>query len=143
MPRTKISKVARALNIGLQTAVDFLDKKGISVDTNPNTKIDESAVMLLVKEYAPQPTQRPPLPTSWQDPPVRLNSRPRHRRPQPLLLQLLPSRHPLPPPLPLPLPPHPRPLLSAVCAFSAISTLTAKETPYASRRLKTRTQTGA
>ena len=53
MPRTKISKVARALNIGLQTAVDFLDKKGISVDTNPNTKIDESAVMLLVKEYAP------------------------------------------------------------------------------------------
>ena len=53
MPRTKISKVARALNIGLQTAVDFLEKKGISVDTNPNTKIDENAVVLLVKEYNP------------------------------------------------------------------------------------------
>ncbi len=53
MPRTKISKVARALNISLQTAVDYLDGNGIAVDSNPNAKIDESAVMLLVKEYNP------------------------------------------------------------------------------------------
>ena len=53
MPRTKISKVARALNIGLQTAVDFLEKNGIAADANPNAKIDDGAVMLLIKEYKP------------------------------------------------------------------------------------------
>ena len=52
MPRTKISKVARALNIGLQTAVDFLDKKGISVDTNPNTKIDFNCRCFYYFKYA-------------------------------------------------------------------------------------------
>ena len=53
MPKTKISKAARDFNVSIATVVDFLQKKGISIDNNPNTKIDESAYDLLVMEYAP------------------------------------------------------------------------------------------
>ena len=53
MPKTKISKAAKDFNVSIATVVEFLQKKGISIDNNPNTKIDESAYDLLVLEYAP------------------------------------------------------------------------------------------
>ena len=53
MPKTKISKAAKDFNVSIATVVEFLQKKGISIDNNPNTKIDESAYDLLVSEYAP------------------------------------------------------------------------------------------
>ena len=53
MPKTKISKAAKDFNVSIATVVEFLQKKGISIDNNPNTKIDESAYDLLVMEYAP------------------------------------------------------------------------------------------
>ncbi len=53
MPKTKISKAAKDFNVSIATVVDFLQKKGISIDNNPNTKIDESAYDLLMMEYAP------------------------------------------------------------------------------------------
>ena len=37
----RLNKVARDLNVGIATAVDFLQKKGYSVEANPNTKITE------------------------------------------------------------------------------------------------------
>jgi len=47
----RLSKLAREFNIGIATIVDFLGKKGISVDPNPNTKISEEAYQILAKEF--------------------------------------------------------------------------------------------
>lgn len=49
---TKISKVAKDLNVGVNTAVEFLRKHNVNVDDNPNARIDDEAVELLVKEYS-------------------------------------------------------------------------------------------
>lgn len=48
---TRLSKVAREFNVGIQTIVEFLHKKGFTVDPNPNTKISDDAYHLLEKEY--------------------------------------------------------------------------------------------
>ena len=42
--RTKISKIARDLNVGVSTAVEFLRKHNIEVDATPNARISEEAV---------------------------------------------------------------------------------------------------
>jgi len=47
----RLSKIAMEFNIGISTIVEFLGKKGIKVDNNPNSKIDESAYDLLCKEF--------------------------------------------------------------------------------------------
>ncbi len=49
---TRLSKAAREFNVGISTIVDFLHKKGFSLDQNPNTKIPQEAYLLLVKEYS-------------------------------------------------------------------------------------------
>ena len=51
MARTKISKVAKDLNISLQTAVEFLRKKNIEIDDNPNARIEDDVMNLLVSEF--------------------------------------------------------------------------------------------
>ena len=48
----RLNKVARDLNVGIQTAVEFLQKKGFSVEPNPNTKITDEQYALLVKEFS-------------------------------------------------------------------------------------------
>lgn len=53
MARTKISKAAKDFNVSIATVVEFLQKKGITIDNNPNSRIDEDAYELLVKEYKP------------------------------------------------------------------------------------------
>ncbi len=47
----RLSKVAREFNIGTTTIVDFLNKKGIKVDNNPNAKISPEAYELLFQEF--------------------------------------------------------------------------------------------
>jgi translation initiation factor IF-2 len=47
----RLSKLAKEFNVGIQTIVEFLHKKGYVVDPNPNTKISEEACHLLEKEY--------------------------------------------------------------------------------------------
>jgi len=47
----RLSKIAREFNIGTSTIVDFLAKKGMAIDSNPNTKISEDAYMILAKEF--------------------------------------------------------------------------------------------
>ena len=51
MAKIKISKVAKDLNIALPTVIDLLQSKGINVDMNPNSRIDEDAYKLLVSHY--------------------------------------------------------------------------------------------
>ncbi|RXI23383.1 MAG: translation initiation factor IF-2 [Candidatus Amulumruptor caecigallinarius] len=53
MARTKISKVAKDFNISVQTAVEFLRKKNITIDDNPNSRIDDDAYDLLAREFQP------------------------------------------------------------------------------------------
>lgn len=51
--RTQISKVAKSLNVGVNTAVEFLRKHNIEVDEgNPNARIDADAVELLTREFS-------------------------------------------------------------------------------------------
>lgn len=52
--RTKLSKVAKDLNVGINTAIEFLKKHNIGMEENPgvNTRIDSDAVELLTKEFS-------------------------------------------------------------------------------------------
>ncbi len=47
----RLNKVTRNLNVGLSTIVEFLHKKGFSVEENPNTKISDEEYELLIKEF--------------------------------------------------------------------------------------------
>lgn len=47
----RLSKVAREFNIGTHTIVEFLAKKGMSIENNPNAKISDNAYDLLCKEF--------------------------------------------------------------------------------------------
>jgi translation initiation factor IF-2 len=48
----RINKVLRELNISLDRAVDFLKEKGISVESNPNTKISSGEYGILQNQFA-------------------------------------------------------------------------------------------
>ncbi len=48
----RLNKVTKDLNVGIQTVVEFLHKKGFSVDANPNAKISDEEFALLVKEFS-------------------------------------------------------------------------------------------
>ena len=47
----KLIQVQRKLNVGINTVVDFLHKKGFDVEDNPNTRISDEQYALLVKEF--------------------------------------------------------------------------------------------
>ena len=50
MPR--LSKVTKELNVGLQTCVDFLQKKGYTVENSLNAKINDEQYELLVMQFS-------------------------------------------------------------------------------------------
>ena len=58
MAKTKISKVAKDLNVALPTVIDFLRKKDITIDDNPNTRVEDDVVELLVKEFSDDKKQK-------------------------------------------------------------------------------------
>ncbi|SEF67129.1 translation initiation factor IF-2 [Parabacteroides chinchillae] len=47
----KLIQVQRKLNVGINTVVEFLHRKGFSVEDNPNTRISDEQYALLVKEF--------------------------------------------------------------------------------------------
>ena len=47
----RLSKAAKEFNVGKDTIVEFLAKKGFQVDSSPNTKLTADMYALLVKEY--------------------------------------------------------------------------------------------
>ena len=49
----RLSKVARELNVGTSTIIDFLEEKGYSIASNPNTKIEPVAYELLLEKFQP------------------------------------------------------------------------------------------
>lgn len=58
MARIKISKVAKDLNVALPTVVEFLRGKNISVDDNPNARIEEDVVELLENAFKSDKDQK-------------------------------------------------------------------------------------
>ena len=47
----RLNKVLKECNIGLQTAVEFLQKKGYDTEANPNTKITDEQYQLLIDQF--------------------------------------------------------------------------------------------
>lgn len=48
----RINKVLKECNVGLQTVVDFLFRKGYIIDANINTKISDEQYELICKEFS-------------------------------------------------------------------------------------------
>ena len=48
----RLSQVARKLNVGRTTIIEFLSEKGFEVDSSPNSKISEEQFDMLSKEFA-------------------------------------------------------------------------------------------
>lgn len=48
----RLSQVARKLNVGSSTIVDFLSNKGFDVDSSPNSKINSEQYRMLATEFA-------------------------------------------------------------------------------------------
>ena len=48
---SRLSKIARELNVGITTLVDFLHKQGFKISTDPNTKIEAEVHELLEKQF--------------------------------------------------------------------------------------------
>ena len=51
MAKTKISTLAKDLNVALPTVIDFLHKKNINIDPSPNTRVEDDVVALLMSEF--------------------------------------------------------------------------------------------
>lgn len=47
----RLIKISKDLNVGINSLVEFLQKKGHAVEANPNTKIDKEQYNLLVDEF--------------------------------------------------------------------------------------------
>ena len=52
----RLNKVAKELNVGIQTIVDYLQKKGHKVETNPNAKISQEMYDELLVEFSSDST---------------------------------------------------------------------------------------
>ena len=51
MAKTKISKIAKDLNVSLPTVIDFLRKRNINIDESPNTRVEDDVVVLLMSAF--------------------------------------------------------------------------------------------
>ncbi|MDP4291514.1 MAG: hypothetical protein Q8908_10580, partial [Bacteroidota bacterium] len=47
----RLSAAAREFNVGVTTILEYLTKKGVKIDSNPNSKLSADVYALLVKEY--------------------------------------------------------------------------------------------
>ena len=52
MAEYRLSQVARKLNVGKNTILDFLAEKGFEVDSNPNSKIPQEQYDMLARKFA-------------------------------------------------------------------------------------------
>ena len=54
----RLNKVAKELNVGIHTIVEYLGKKGKKIDPSPNTKIDLDTYNLLSKAFLSEKKQK-------------------------------------------------------------------------------------
>ncbi|MFH0896053.1 MAG: hypothetical protein V2A54_16595, partial [Bacteroidota bacterium] len=50
-PVRRLGKVAREFNVGVQTIIEYLQKKGHKVDSNPNAKVSDEVYAVLCTEF--------------------------------------------------------------------------------------------
>ena len=55
----RLNKVTRDLNVGITTVVEFLQKKGYTIEASPNAKITEEQYAVLVKEFSTDKNLKP------------------------------------------------------------------------------------
>ena len=48
----RLGQIIKKLNIGISTATEFLNKKGETIEANPNLKLSEVQESLLIKEFS-------------------------------------------------------------------------------------------
>ncbi|GAB1403442.1 hypothetical protein MASR1M74_06200 [Lentimicrobium sp.] len=53
---SRLGKAAQEFNVAVNTIVEFLNKKGIKIDTKPNTKLAPEVYEMLIKEFQSQKT---------------------------------------------------------------------------------------
>ena len=54
----RLGQASRKLNVGHNTILDFLAKKGFTVENNPNTKLSPEQFSMLAKEYASSASEK-------------------------------------------------------------------------------------
>ena len=83
MASFRLKKVATDFNVGIQTLVDYLAKKGHQVDTNPNTKISEEQYELLATAFQSErkvKEEADKIELVWWNLPPRKSPNPKTRR---------------------------------------------------------------
>lgn len=58
MPKIRLNKAVKEFNISMSRLVEFLQSKGIEVESNPNAQLEESAYSALKAEFAKDSEQR-------------------------------------------------------------------------------------
>lgn len=58
MPKVRLNKAVKELNISIPRAVEFLQSKGFEVEANPNAQLEEKAYSALEAEFAKDGAQR-------------------------------------------------------------------------------------
>ena len=51
----RLGQISRKLNVGRNTIIDFLQKKGFNIDSNPNAKISQELFEILDIEFIQPP----------------------------------------------------------------------------------------
>src|SRR5258708_22946890 len=54
----RLGQASRKLNVGHNTILDFLAKKGFAVENNPNAKLTAEQFTMLAKEYASSASEK-------------------------------------------------------------------------------------
>jgi len=54
----RLGQASRKLNVGHNTILEFLAKKGFAVENNPNAKLTAEQVAMLSKEYASSASEK-------------------------------------------------------------------------------------
>ena len=58
MPKIRLNKAVKEFNISMTRLVEFLQSKGIEVESNPNAQLEESAYSALEAEFRKDSEQR-------------------------------------------------------------------------------------
>jgi len=58
MSGKRLNKVAKEYNVSIATIVDFLGTKGVKLDSNPNTKVEQDMLVILDGEFADDKTAK-------------------------------------------------------------------------------------
>ncbi len=58
MSGKRLNKVAKEYNVSIATIVDFLGTKGVKLDSNPNTKVEQEMLVILDGEFADDKTAK-------------------------------------------------------------------------------------